>query len=1146
MKNTLDFDKNTNITITAYKLSEIITSFNAYDTPNDQGGSVTLNWSSKPILNFDHFNIYIDTEEITSVKFLRPINSTYINQLSNSLIISELSGKPLENNKKYYFAITVVDSDGNENWDDPYSSDFVIPKDDLIPEPVTDLNAFDTPNDNGDSITVTWAPVEVQDFDYYELYCVAENITEPISISSYSPKIKIKVIDDTEKNLTELTVETDYYIFILVYDINGNANLSVEILGPIIPIDNIPPLIDRTACDPPLDEENKFYTDVKKIFEVNLVTTQDIAYRWYLDGNFYKESSNPYILLIMAELDLGKHNLTVIAEESSGLQDSVIWNFTVSSAPGTTDREAEQQLILSIALAIIIIVILIVALFGIRYTFKYKEARKTIRTLPDMNSSLAIELIERKRSEGDKYTLVKLTEDLPEALKDRPDKLFFLLSILVQDNIIEVRRNAAKNIARLLDKHPNNVFSYIRVLLKNEVQHETFDIISESAKKPIIKNLAKRYYLNLIARDDEEYISSLEETTNLLQKTGGLKFGSEMFMIYATLNDFYKYRTVSRISTTKPILDEFKAAMDVPQALVYPEVNEVFRIMGKIADTLGKYEKVEGVEDKLSYLSQGISWIEEASKLSRDKLLPPEREYFILVLNSWRNIISMSIRELRGRAELSLTLKGKEVIAEQRSITIMLEIRNRGRSIAERVLVEVVPADEYAVISKPQHVGTIGQKKRKEVTFELKPRTTDAFRVAFAIRYDDAERKGKSISFADLVTFIEVGAEFNEIPNPYIVGTPIRTGSKLFVGRRDLIEFIQKNIRGSLQENIIVLIGHRRTGKTTLLQQLPVHLDTNFITVYIDIQGIIDPGMDAFFYLLATEIVTAMQDRGIDISTPEFEQFEERPSFYFEYKFLKEVYQKLGKTILVIMFDEFEELQVKVDSELLDKNIFSYLRHLMQHTKQLAFIFTGSSRLEDLKTDYWSIMFNIALYKRISFLSETETKKLITEPVKGYNMIYDSLAVEKIYRLTFGHPYFTQLLCHSLVNLHNRMKKNYITIQDVNGELDKIIERGQMHFDFIWDQATIFERLIMAALTRIHHEEESVTVSSIVNKLKQYDLTIDAGDITKVLDLLISKDILKKNIDHTVTYEFNVDLIRIWLERTKHLDQVVEEYRSGV
>jgi AAA+ ATPase superfamily predicted ATPase len=427
--------------------------------------------------------------------------------------------------------------------------------------------------------------------------------------------------------------------------------------------------------------------------------------------------------------------------------------------------------------------------------------------------------------------------------------------------------------------------------------------------------------------------------------------------------------------------------------------------------------------------------------------------------------------------------------------------------------------------------------------FELKPRINEAFRVEFTIRYDDAERQGKSISFGDLITFVEFGEEFQEIPNPYIIGLPIDRGSELFIGRRDLIDFIKKNLRSSLQENIIVLVGQRRTGKTTVLKQLPVFLDKEFIPVYFDIQGVIDPGMDAFFHLLASEIAEAMQERGIEISEPDFESFKDRPSYHFEHEFLKEVNEKLGDSILVLLWDEFEELEEKVDSGLLDKNIFSYLRHLMQHTKKLGFIFTGSSRLEHLKTDYWSILFNIALYKRVGFLSEDETKQLIIKPVKKYNMIYDSLALDKIYRLTYGHPYFTQLICHELVDLHNREEKNYITIQDVNGEIDRIIERGQMHFDFIWDSATSIEKLVMTALIKVLNEEDNAMVSTIVNKVSEYGLNIDSNTISKTLDGLANKDIILKIMNHVTTYEFKVDLIRIWLERTKQLDQMVEEFK---
>ena len=45
-------------------------------------------------------------------------------------------------------------------------------------------------------------------------------------------------------------------------------------------------------------------------------------------------------------------------------------------------------------------------------------------------------------------------------------------------------------------------------------------------------------------------------------------------------------------------------------------------------------------------------------------------------------------------------------------------------------------------------------------------------------------------------------------------------------------------------EHVLILIGQRRSGKTSLLKQLPVKLNKRYVPVFIDIQGLTsDPGM---------------------------------------------------------------------------------------------------------------------------------------------------------------------------------------------------------------------------------------------------------------------------------------------------------------
>jgi hypothetical protein len=98
---------------------------------------------------------------------------------------------------------------------------------------------------------------------------------------------------------------------------------------------------------------------------------------------------------------------------------------------------------------------------------------------------------------------------------------------------------------------------------------------------------------------------------------------------------------------------------------------------------------------------------------------------------------------------------------------------------------------------------------------------------------------------------------------------------------------------------------------------------------------------------------------------------------------------------LLLLLDEFEELETAVRRGNLDSSIFGFLRHLIQHTANLSVIFCGTHRMEELAADYWSVLFNISLYRHVAFLDREEALRLIQEPVAAFGMKYDDLALEK-------------------------------------------------------------------------------------------------------------------------------------------------------
>jgi hypothetical protein len=383
------------------------------------------------------------------------------------------------------------------------------------------------------------------------------------------------------------------------------------------------------------------------------------------------------------------------------------------------------------------------------------------------------------------------------------------------------------------------------------------------------------------------------------------------------------------------------------------------------------------------------------------------------------------------------------------------------------------------------------------------------------------------------------------VPNPYAPGTPLRPGSPIFFGRDDLFQFIAENLGGVTRQNILVLIGQRRMGKTSFLQQLPARLGQAYLLVYLDGQSLgIDPGMANFFYDLSLAIADALADQGCAVTEPVLAEFQERPSGVFERTFLPAVFEAIGSRRLLLLFDEFEELEMRVTSGKLEATIFPFFRHLMQHADKVGFVFVGAHRLEELTADYWSILFNIALYKRVAFLSEGAAKALIVEPVAQYGLLYDDLALDKIMRVTAGHPYFLQLICHALVNRANREGRGYLTIRDVNDTLAELVELGEAHFAFLWEQSSPAEQLILAALMRLLARTPTVTATQIVELLAERGRPLELQLVREALRRLTERDIVRELGESPPRYEYKVDLVRLWVERYKALGRVIEEFPS--
>ncbi|MCP4518113.1 MAG: ATP-binding protein, partial [Delftia sp.] len=333
------------------------------------------------------------------------------------------------------------------------------------------------------------------------------------------------------------------------------------------------------------------------------------------------------------------------------------------------------------------------------------------------------------------------------------------------------------------------------------------------------------------------------------------------------------------------------------------------------------------------------------------------------------------------------------------------------------------------------------------IEFSITPAGAETARVVCQVQWDDRAASAQRLDFADVVRFYETDASFQPIPNPYIVGHPIKSAA-MFWGREDVFRLIRDNLH---PERTLVLHGQRRTGKTSILYQLlDGRLGPGFVPVLIDVQelALLVNSTGDLLAEMAHHLARAASRAGVSTTEPDPQDFDTHPTRAFNH-FLDHLEQNLGDKRLLLMLDEFELLQAKIEQGKLDPELPGYFRSLLQHRQRLTFIFSGAHRLEEMSQDYWSILFNVALYRRISYLSPAQAARLIREPVAGA-LDVDELAVEKIIRLSNGHPYFVQLLCWALVRHCNAQKHSYATINDVNDALQDILTTGAAHLAYVW------------------------------------------------------------------------------------------------
>jgi ABC-type branched-subunit amino acid transport system substrate-binding protein len=381
--------------------------------------------------------------------------------------------------------------------------------------------------------------------------------------------------------------------------------------------------------------------------------------------------------------------------------------------------------------------------------------------------------------------------------------------------------------------------------------------------------------------------------------------------------------------------------------------------------------------------------------------------------------------------------------------------------------------------------------------------------------------------------------------NPYIIGGVINNPNSFF-GRQSLFEFIQDNlVQGT---PVILLYGQRRIGKSSVLKQIPRKIDNNdqqFIFVNFDLQVFVNHRAaehSRVLNLLATSILRTIENNPIGLGVSLGDQDREIISncikqigediTSFHLNFLREIYTRLGEKKLVLLLDEFDVISnigsdnTEFFEQIINQWLSTWAGKLFvipvvgQHLKQLPRLLKLLGGLP---------------YKEITLLDQDSAERLIIKPAQGI-LTYQREAIDAIYQLSSGHPYFTQVICYELFALARERNEWIITKSDVETIVNPAIESGEGGLAWFWEGVVTEAQVILSAAAEVQYRlEQGEPISDDpLLLLKNY------GILTATLTE-IAKELFEYGFLDTTKRRVKVEFVRRWLlQRHRLKDEIIK------
>ncbi|EHR79112.1 ATPase [Thermococcus litoralis DSM 5473] len=379
----------------------------------------------------------------------------------------------------------------------------------------------------------------------------------------------------------------------------------------------------------------------------------------------------------------------------------------------------------------------------------------------------------------------------------------------------------------------------------------------------------------------------------------------------------------------------------------------------------------------------------------------------------------------------------------------------------------------------------------------------------------------------------------------------------MFVDRRAELKVLH-SAYGSLKsgEKVnVAIIGPRRIGKTELL--LKFREKAKGVVPYLNLQRI--GSLDSFIFAYTRELLYEIANTlGLEIGRSELLTWDDllilsaKLEVDREVRAIKDgcletlfeiqesILEKTGQKAVFIL-DEFQEV-------LNFKGFLEVMRAVTEKQKNIAYFISGSAvrMMEEIlapKNPFFGQFRRIYL----KGLPREDAIELAKTTLERAGIEASRSALELIYKLTQGHPFYVLAVCRRLIEEGfekiRRKDVHYAFLTEL------LTEKGDiyMHLEYVFNESLsrAYKGPIHKQILLILAQEEGLRLSEIARRLGK-----PSGEVSNYLKFLLRTDLIVRQNEK---YYFADKLMRFWLAKTylgitelelrreKYLEELIKE-----